>query len=176
MSSVYCLVHSHAQASRIADRLRVAGFTPENVSALFPDQQGTRDFGHQNSTKTPEGAAIGAGSGALLGGTLGWLAGVGALAIPGVGPLIAAGPIMALLAGAAAGGAAGGLAGALVGMGIPEYEAQRFEGKLREGNILIAVHADNNEEAARARQIFADEQAEAISTGAELAVPAGEHK
>jgi hypothetical protein len=172
MSSVYCLVQSHAQASRIADRLRVGGFSANDVSALFPNSEQTRAFAHQNSTKTPEGAAIGAGTGALLGGTLGWLAGIGTLAVPGVGPLIAAGPIMALLAGAAAGGAAGGLAGALIGMGVPEYEAKTYEGKVREGNILIAVHTDTSEEAARAREIFSDEKAESISTGPELTTPA----
>ncbi len=175
MSSVYCLVTTHAQATRIADRLRSSGFSADDISDLFPDDRGTRDFAHQNSTKTPEGAAIGAGTGALLGGALGWMAGIGALAIPGVGPLIAAGPILGLLAGAATGGAAGGLAGALVGMGIPEYEAQRYEGKLREGNILIAVHAHDSQEAARARQIFTDEKADAISTGSEAAVPSA-HK
>jgi len=171
MSSVYCLVKTHAQAARIADRLRTSGFSSNDVSALFPDNQTTRDFAHENSTKTPEGAAIGAGTGLVLGGALGWLAGIGSLAIPGLGPLIAAGPIMGMLAGAATGGTAGGLVGALVGMGIPEYEAQRYEGKLREGNILIAVHADDSEEASRVRQIFTDEKAEAISTGSEASVP-----
>lgn len=171
MSSVYCLVKTHAQAARIADRLRTAGVASDDVSALFPDSQGTHDFAHENSTKTPEGAAVGAGTGAILGGAVGWLAGIGTLAIPGVGPLIAAGPILALLAGVATGGVAGGLVGALVGMGIPEYEAQRYEGKLREGNILLAVHTDDAEESARVRQIFTDEQGEAISTGAEAAVP-----
>lgn len=171
MSSVYCLAQTQTQASRIADRLKMNGFSSNDVSALFPDDRGTRDFGHQNSTKTPEGAAVGAGTGAVLGGALGWLAGIGALAIPGMGPLIAAGPILGLLAGVASGGAAGGLTGALVGMGIPEYEAQRYEGKLRDGNILIAVHAENGEQAARARQIFSDEKAESISTGTEAAVP-----
>jgi len=176
MSSVYCLVKSSAQAARIADELRTSGFSANDISALFPDNQGTRDFAHENSTKAPEGTAIGAGSGALLGGALGWLAGVGSLAIPGVGPLIAAGPIMATLAGAATGGIAGGLTGALVGMGIPEYEAQMFEGKLREGNILMAVHTDDSEEAARARQIFSDHDAEAISTGAEASVPSRDRR
>ncbi|MDB5386986.1 MAG: hypothetical protein JWM11_2632 [Planctomycetaceae bacterium] len=171
MSSVYCLVKSNSQAAAITDRLRIAGFSANDISALFPDKQGTRDFAHQNSTKAPEGAAVGVGSGAILGGALGWLAGVGALAIPGVGPLIAAGPIMAALSGAAAGGALGGISGALVGMGIPEYEAQRYEGKLREGNILLAVHTESSEEASRARQIFIDEKAESISTGAEASVP-----
>lgn len=173
MSSVYGLVKDNGQANRIADRLRISGFTANDISAIFPDTSGTRDFATQNSTKTPEGAAVGAGTGAVIGGALGWMAGIGALAIPGVGPLIAAGPIMAALSGAAAGGALGGLSGALVGMGIPEYEAQRYEGKIREGNILIAVHADSSEEEARARQILTEENADAISTGAEMSVPGG---
>jgi len=171
MTSVYCLVKDNAQANRIADRLRTSGFSANDISAIFPDKSGTRDFATQNSTKTPEGAAVGAGTGAIIGGALGWMAGIGALAIPGVGPLIAAGPIMAALSGAAAGGAMGGLSGALIGMGIPEYEAQRYEGKIKEGQILVAVHADNSEEAGRAREIFTEEQAEAISTGAEASVP-----
>ena len=173
MSSVYGLVKDNEQANRIADRLRIGGFTANDISAIFPDKSGTRDFATQNSTKTPEGAAVGAGSGAIIGGALGWMAGIGALAIPGVGPLIAAGPIMAALSGAFAGGALGGLSGALVGMGIPEYEAQRYEGKIREGSILVAVHTDTSEEESLARKIFTEENAEAISTGAEASVPGG---
>lgn len=171
MSSIYCLVQSHAQAARIADRLRASGFSANDVSALLPDNQGTREFAHQNSTKPAEGAAIGAGTGPVLGGALGWLSGIGTLAIPGVGPLIAAGPILATLAGVATGGVVGGLAGVLVSMSVSEYEAHRYQGKLQEGNILIAVHATDSEQAARARQIFADEDAETISTVAEAAVP-----
>src|SRR5258705_11040171 len=111
-------------------------------------------MGHENATKAPEGAAAGAGTGVVLGGALGWLAGIGALAIPGVGPLIAAGPIMAALSGAAVGGAVGGITGALVGMGIPEYEAKRYEGKIKGGNILISVHSDNRDETKKAKEIF----------------------
>ena len=168
--SVYAIATSDAQAVRIGNRLRAAGFTPSDISVLTPDR-GARDLGHQNSTKAPEGAATGAGTGAILGGALGWLAGVGALAIPGVGPLIAAGPILATLSGAALGGAVGGMTGGLVGLGIPEYEAQVYEGKLREGNILLCVHAEDTEETALARQILSEEKAESISTGSEAGVP-----
>jgi len=168
---VYALAKTDAQAIRIANRLRTAGFTEGDISLLAPDRGGLRDLSHQDSTKAPEGAAAGASAGALFGGALGWLAGIGALAIPGVGPLIAAGPILATLSGAALGTAAGGLTGALVGMGIPEYEAQAYEGKLREGNILMCVHADSSEEASEIRRIFGEEQAESISTGSEASVP-----
>ena len=170
MSSVYCIANNGAQAVRIAERLRTEGFAADDISVLLPDKAGTRDFAVDNSTKMPEGAAAGAGTGALLGGALGWMAGIGALAIPGLGPMIAAGPIMAALSGAAAGGLLGGVTGALTGLGIPEYEAQRYEGKLREGRILISVHTETSEEASRARTILSEEKAEDISTGAEVAV------
>lgn len=169
---VYCLTKTDAQAIRIANRLKNSGFSPADLSILAPDRAGIGDLGHENSTKAPEGAAAGAGTGALLGGALGWMAGIGALAIPGVGPLIAAGPILAALSGLAVGGAVGGISGGLVGMGIPEYEAQQYEGKLREGNILMCVHAKDSKEAAKARSIFTEEKAESISTGSEAAVPA----
>jgi len=167
---VYCLTKTDAHAVRIANRLKTSGFTPSDISIVTPDRGGVRDVGHENSTKAPEGAAAGAGTGALLGGALGWMAGIGALAIPGVGPLIAAGPILATLTGLALGGTVGGVSGALVGMGIPEYEAKQYEGKLREGNILMCVHAKDSNEAAKARQIFTEEKAESISTGSEAAV------
>src|SRR4030095_13155260 len=118
--------------------------SPNDISVLFPDKSGTRDFAHEQNTKAPEGAAAGAGTGGILGGALGWLVGIGTLAIPGLGPFIAAGPIMAALSGAAAGAALGGITGALLRMGIPEYEAQRYEGKLKEGNILISVHTKDS--------------------------------
>jgi hypothetical protein len=167
---VYCIAKTDDQAVRIANRLRQSGFSPSDISILAPDR-GVRDLGHENSTKAPEGAATGAGTGALLGGALGWLAGVGALAIPGVGPLIAAGPILATLSGAALGGTVGGATGALVGLGIPEYEAQQYEGRLREGNILMCVHAEDSAEAQRVRKIFSEEKAEHVSTGSEASVP-----
>jgi hypothetical protein len=170
-SVVYAIANSDAQAVRIATRLKAAGFTPSDISILAPDRAGLRDLGTENSTKAPEGATTGAATGAILGGALGWLAGVGALAIPGLGPLIAAGPILAALTGAAVGGTTGGLTGALIGMGIPEYEAKQYESKLRGGNILMAVHADDSEEAGCVRQIMSEEKAEDISTGSEAAVP-----
>src|SRR4051812_29541375 len=168
---VYCLTKTDEHAIRIANRLQAAGFTSSDISILTPDRGGVRELGHENSTKAPEGAATGAGTGALLGGALGWMAGIGALAIPGVGPLIAAGPILAALSGLAIGGSVGGVSGALVGLGIPEYEAKQFEGRLREGHILMCVHTDDSNEAAKARKIFTEEMAESISTGSEAAVP-----
>src|SRR6188474_2324520 len=170
-TSVYCIATSEAQAIRIANRLRSSGFTPDDISMLYPDRDGVRELAAQNSTKAPEGAATGASAGAVLGGALGWLAGIGAIAIPGVGPLIAAGPILAALSGLAVGGTVGGLSGALVGAGIPEFEAQQYEGRLRAGHILMSVHCDDSEEAGRAREIFSEEKAEDISTGTEASVP-----
>jgi hypothetical protein len=167
--SVFCIGNS-TKALRIVDRLRSAGFSNNDISLLMADKRGTRDFAHEHNTKAPEGAVVGAGTGALLGGTLGWLAGIGTLAIPGLGPLIGAGPIMAALGGAAAGGTIVGLTGALVGMGIPEYEAKRFEGKVKAGNALISVHTDNSDESARAKKIFEEEGAEDIATASEPAV------
>src|SRR6185295_650825 len=151
---VFCIVKSDAQATRIVDDLKSAGVSNNDISALFPDKKGTRDFAHEQKTKAPEGAATGAGAGGLLGGTLGWLAGIGALAIPGVGPLIAAGPIMGMLGGAAVGAATGGLTGALVGYGIPELEAKQYEGKIRSGNILLSVHTDDSQQVTRVKEIF----------------------
>ena len=169
--AVFCIAKNEVQAEAIVNRLKAAGFSSNEISVLFPDQAGTRDFAHEQHTKAPEGAAMGAGTGGVLGGALGWLVGIGTLAIPGLGPFIAAGPIMAALSGAAAGAALGGLTGALIGMGIPEYEAKQYEGKLREGNILISVHADDSGEAARIREIMTEEKADNISTGSEAAVP-----
>lgn len=165
--SVLCIATSRTQAENIVDRLQDAGFSNNDISALFPDKETTRDFAHEKKSKSPEGAAAGAGTGGLLGGALGWLAGAGALTIPGVGPLIAAGPIMAALSGAAVGAAVGGLTGALIGMGIPEYEARRYEGKIKSGNILISVHAESHEEIKRAKSIFEQAKAEDISTTGE---------
>jgi hypothetical protein len=168
--SVFGIANSEAQAVRIVEDLRASGFSGSDVSVLFPDKEGTRDFAHEQHTKAPEGAATGATTGGVLGGVLGWLAGVGTLAIPGLGPFIAAGPIMATLGGAALGAAAGGLTGALVGLGIPEYEAKRYEGKIRGGNILIAVHTDDSEQSRRAKDIFERNRAEDISSAGEKGV------
>ena len=162
--AVFCTVKTSTQATQIADSLKDAGFSHNDISVLMPDKDGTKDFAVDNQTKAPEGATAGVGTGALLGGGLGWLAGIGALAIPGVGPLIAAGPIMAALTGAALGGSLGGVTGALIGMGIPEYEARLYEGKLKGGRILISAHSDNAEGTARAKQIFETAKAEDIST------------
>jgi hypothetical protein len=135
--SALCLVNTETQADTIVAKLETAGFSENDISVLFPDKGSTRDFAHKKETKMPEGATIGASSGGVVGGTIGLLAGIGALAIPGLGPFIAAGPIMAALSGGAIGALGGGLTGALVGLGIPEYEAKRYEGKVKEGGILI---------------------------------------
>jgi len=168
--AVFCIARTEAQAIRIVDQLKAAGFSPNDISVLFPDKTGTKDFAHEQHTKAPEGAATGAGTGGVLGGALGWLVGIGALAIPGLGPFIAAGPILAALSGAAAGAALGGLAGALIGMGIPEYEAKRYEGKIKDGNLLISVHTEDRTERARARTIFEQAGAEEIADTAEARV------
>jgi len=168
--AVFCLTKTQIQAESIVSELRTAGFPCGDISVLFPDKQGTRDFAHEKNTKAPEGAATGAGTGGAVGGVLGWLAGIGALAIPGVGPFIAAGPIMAALGGAAIGATVGGISGALIGMGIPEFEAKRYEGKIREGNILISVHTDDSEEVKRAKQVFERAGAADISTAGEESV------
>jgi len=149
------------------DALRVAGFSNSDISVLFPTNEGTRDFAHEKNTKAPEGVAVGAGTGALLGGGLGWLAGIGALAIPGIGPFIAAGPIMAALAGVGVGGALGGLTGALIGLGVPEYEAKRYEGRVKDGGILLSVHSDTSGEVMRAKEILEQTGAQDISSTGE---------
>jgi hypothetical protein len=168
--AVFGIAKSESQAVMIADQLKMAGFTNNDVSVLFPDKQGTKDFAHEQHTKAPEGAATGATGGAVLGGALGWMVGIGALAIPGLGPFIAAGPIMAALAGAAGGAAVGGLTGALIGMGIPEYEAKRYEGKVKDGNILMSVHTEDGKERDRAKEIFVKGGAEDISYTGEASV------
>jgi hypothetical protein len=165
--SALCLVDTEDQADAIVGKLRAAGFTDNDISVLFPDKGSTRDFAHKKETKMPEGATVGASTGGVVGGTIGLLAGVGALAIPGLGPFIAAGPIMAALSGGAIGAGVGGLTGALVGLGIPEYEAKRYEGKVKEGGILISVHSESNDETNRARDIFKAEGAHDISSTGE---------
>ena len=143
-TAVFGIFPDRSSVDRAVDRLKTEGFRNSDISVLFPNKEGTKDFAHEKNTKAPEGAATGAGTGAVLGGTLGWLMGIGALAIPGVGPFIAAGPIMAALAGAGVGGALGGITGALVGMGIPEYEAKRYEGMVKDGGILLSIHSDDS--------------------------------
>jgi hypothetical protein len=161
--AVFCIANSEEQAVLIVNRLKEAGFSNDDVSVLLPDRAGSRDFAHEQHTKAPEGAAAGAVAGGVMAGVLGWMVGIGSLAIPGVGPLIAAGPIMAALGGVAAGGAVGGFAGALVGFGIPEYEAKQYEGKVKGGNILISVHTEDGKEREAAREIFERSHASDIS-------------
>ena len=173
-STVYAIANSDAQAVRIATRLKASGFTPSDISVLAPDRSGLRDLGHENSTKAPEGAATGASTGAILGGALGWLAGIGALAIPGLGPLIAAGPILATLTGAAVGGATGGLTGALVGLGIPEYEAKRYEGRVKDGGILLSVHSDDSEWTKKAKEVLERTGSQDISSTGEATTEKGD--
>jgi hypothetical protein len=165
--AVYGIVQTRAQAESIVSGLRSAGFTGNHISVLFPDKGGTKDFAHEKNTKAPEGATTGGIAGMGIGAALGWLAGIGSLAIPGVGPFIAAGPIMAALGGAAVGGATGGLVGALVGLGIPEYEAKLYDGKVRGGNVLVSVHADDGDQQKRAKEILEKAGAEDISSSTE---------
>ena len=160
--SVFCIATSRDQAHRIVDQLKAANFSNNDLSVLFPDKETTRDFAHEKNTKAPEGAVTGAGTGGVIGGALGWIAGIGALAIPGVGPFIAAGPIIAALSGAAIGATVGGIAGGLIGLGIPEIEAKRYEGKIKAGNILISVHTESSEEITQAKDIFAKTGAQDI--------------
>jgi hypothetical protein len=168
--AVFGIAKNEPQAVKIAEAIMDAGFSPYDLSVLYPDTEGTRDFAHEQHTKAPEGAATGASAGALVGGALGWLAGIGALAIPGIGPFIAAGPIMAALAGASLGAATGGVTGALIGMGIPEYEAKRYEGKINQGNILMSVHTQDTTQRDRAKQIFIDGGAEDIASTGETKI------
>jgi hypothetical protein len=165
--SALCLVDTEEQADIIVSKVRSAGFSDDDISVLFPDKGSTRDFAHKKETKMPEGATVGASTGGAVGATIGLLAGIGSLAIPGLGPFIAAGPIMAALGGGAIGAGVGGLTGALVGLGIPEYEAKQYEGKVKEGGILISVHSENRDETKRAKDIFKESGAHDISSTGE---------
>src|SRR5579863_10051674 len=169
-TAVFGIYKSRAQAESAVDRLMAAGFTNNDISVLLPDTTSSREFAHEKNTKAPEGTATGVATGGVVGGTLGLLAGIGALAIPGVGPLIAAGPIMGALAGLGVGGAVGGLVGALVGMGIPEYEAKRYEGRVKDGGVLLSVHCDTSDEIKRAKDLLKDTGAEDISSSGEKSV------
>jgi hypothetical protein len=166
-TAVFGIYTSVAAADSATDRLVQSGFSPSNISVLLPENLGSRPIATSKATKAPEGAAAGAGSGAVLGGTLGLLAGIGALAIPGVGPLIAAGPIVAALAGIGVGGTVGGFTGALLGMGIPEFEAKRYEGRLQKDGILLSVHCDTSDEIKRAKEVMKITHAEDISSTGE---------
>jgi hypothetical protein len=168
-TAVYGIYRDRPHVEEAVDTLRRAGFRNTDISVLFPENTGSKDFAHEKNTKAPEGATAGAGSGAVIGGALGWLAGIGALAIPGVGPFIAAGPIMGLLAGVGVGGTIGSLVGALIGMGIPEYEAKRYEGRIRDGGILLSVHCDASDWVKRAKDLLKDTGAEDIASAGEAA-------
>src|SRR5271169_615102 len=166
-TAVFGIYPSYANVENGVAGLKAAGFSNRDISVLFPENVGSKDLAHEKNTKAPEGATAGAGTGAVVGGALGWLVGIGALAIPGLGPFIAAGPIMAALAGAGVGGAVGGLTGALIGMGIPEYEAKRYEGRVKDGGILLSVHSDSSDETKRAKEILERTGAQDISSTGE---------
>jgi hypothetical protein len=166
-TAVFGIYTSYEGVENAVDALKAAGFRNTDISVLFPENVGTKDFAHRKGTKAPEGASAGAGTGAVVGGALGWLAGIGALAIPGAGPFIAAGPIMAALAGVGAGGVVGGIAGALIGMGIPEYEAKRYEGRVKKGGILLSVHSDNSDWTKKAKEILDRTGAQDVSSAGE---------
>lgn len=168
-TTIFCTA-TMSQVDSIMRDLRASGFSADDISVLMADKSGTRDFAHEHNTKAPEGAVTGAGTGAVLGGAIGWLAGIGALAIPGVGPLIAAGPIMAALSGIAVGGTVGGMTGAFIGMGVPEFEARRYEGKVKSGSVLISVHSEDSDDAERAIDIFVLAGAQDITSASEVAV------
>ena len=166
-TAVFGIYQSEKQAERTVEDLLAAGFLSDDISVLLPDSRSTKDFAHDKSTKAPEGTAAGVTTGGVIGGTLGLLAGIGMLAIPGVGPFIAAGPIMAALAGLGAGGAVGGVIGALVGMGIPEYEAKRYEGHINAGGVLLSVHCDTSERVSRAKDLLKHTGAQDIASSSE---------
>jgi hypothetical protein len=166
-TAVFGIYPAYASVENAVDALRAAGFRSTDISVLFPENVGTKDFAHEKGTKAPEGASAGAGTGAVVGGALGWLAGIGALAIPGIGPFVAAGPIVAALAGVGVGGTVGGITGALIGLGIPEYEAKRYEGRVTAGGILLSVHSDNSDWTRKAKEVL-------DRTGAQDVASAGE--
>src|SRR5437868_5142777 len=169
--SVFGIATTHGQAERIVEQLQAEGFAASEISVLMPDTGGTRDVGHVKATEAPEGATTGAATGGATGGALGLLAGIGALAIPGVGPFIAAGPIMAALSGAAIGATTGGIVGGLIGLGIPEIEAKRYEEKLKKGNYLVSVRTVDGDQVDRAEKIFKEAGAEDVSTITEASAP-----
>jgi hypothetical protein len=166
-TAVFGVYRNRPEVEKAVDSLVADGFRTEDISVLLPENVGTKDFAHEKNTKAPEGAITGAGTGVVVGGTLGLLAGIGALAIPGLGPFIAAGPIMGALAGAGTGGVVGGLIGAMVGMGIPEYEAKRYEGMIKKGRILLSVHCDNSDWVKRAKDLLERTGAQDISSTGE---------
>jgi hypothetical protein len=166
-TAAFGIYPTQASVELAVDQLRAAGYRNTDISVLMPQNVGSKDLAHEKQTKAPEGAVTGAGTGAVIGGTLGWLAGIGALAIPGIGPFLAAGPLVAALAGAGAAGVAGGIIGGLAGLGIPEYEAKRYEGRIRKGGILLSVHCDDSDWTKRAKTILEQTGAEDISSTGE---------
>src|SRR6266404_5566976 len=166
-TAVFGIYRDQVTVSEAVEGLKQAGFRSTDISVLLPENTGTKDFAHEKHSKAPEGAMAGASSGAIIGGALGWLAGIGALAVPGIGAFIAAGPIVAMLSGVGVGGTLGGLTGALIGVGIPEYEAKRYEGRIRNGGILLSVHCDNSDWVKRAKEVLDHTGATDISTSSE---------
>jgi hypothetical protein len=166
-TSVFGIYSSRRQVESAVDELKASGFRNTDISILFPENVGTKDFVLAKETKAPEGTATGVVTGGLIGGALGWLAGIGSVAIPGVGPLIAAGPIIGMLTGVGMGGAVGAITGALIGLGIPEYEAKRYEGRVKNGGILLSVHSDNSKWTKKAKKVLEDTGAEDISSTSE---------
>jgi hypothetical protein len=166
-TAVFGIFKTRGGAENCIDLLRSSGFRNDDISVLAPDQRTTKELATEKNTKSPEGTATGATTGGAIGGTLGLLAGIGAIAIPGLGPFIAAGPIMGALAGLGAGAVAGGVIGALIGMGIPEYEAKRYEGHVKNGGILVSVHCDNSDWVDKAKNVFKEAGAEDISSAGE---------
>ena len=169
-TAAFAIFPSRTEAETAVNELTAAGFSSQDVSVLMADRSGTRDFAAEKNTKAPEGTTAGAGVGGTIGGTIGLLAGIGAIAIPGVGPLIAAGPLMATLAGVGVGGAVGGVVGALIGMGIPEYEAKRYEGRVKDGGILVSVHCDTSEEVSRAKDVLKSAGGDDVASSGEKSV------
>ena len=175
-TSAYGIYPDRAKLENGVQALRDANFRNEDISVLLPENVGSKDFSAEKQTKGPEGVASGATAGAVAGGVLGWLVGIGAITLPGIGPFLAAGPIMAALAGVGAGGVTGGVVGGLVGLGIPEYEAKRYEGRIRNGGILISVHCDNSEWTSRAKEILERTGAEDVSSSGEAGADFDEHR
>jgi hypothetical protein len=166
-TAAFGIFSNREQLEAAINSLKNEGYRNTDISVLYPENVGTKDFAHKKTTKAPEGATAGAGTGVMIGGALGWLAGIGALAIPGLGPFIAAGPIVAALAGVGVGGTLGGVVGALVGMGIPEYEAKRYEGRIRSGGSLLSVHCDDSDWTRKAKEILTENGAEDVSSTGE---------
>ncbi|HEX3716332.1 MAG TPA: DUF3341 domain-containing protein [Verrucomicrobiae bacterium] len=169
--AVFCIAMNEFQAETIVIELKNADFADDDISVLFPDKSGTKDFGHEQHTKAPEGALMGASALGILGGILGLLAGIGVLAKTGTSAFVTAGPAVAALAGIAVGAVVGAIIGAWIGMGVPEYVAKRYDGKIDAGNILISVHADSVRRAKRAKNIFVEADAQDIAMTGEAEVP-----